>query len=462
MMSNCVQRAAVALACCILIVSGCSSSASPQDSSGPSGLQAIEHPGNVLAYDVSWSSSQAIDTELDVSCSGLDPWTVSDSTATNSHRVFLMGLVSGDSCTLKGKTADGFKTTNIKVGALPSYLPSIDLTVPAAAGTIAPGWTLVDLTNQQTNVPYSVALIDSEGRYRWYYQYPTTQAGSDSPVTQYDNGVVVGGRGIPMSYVTWQGQIVWSGPYGDHEVREAETPDQFYYIVELQCAGLTNAGGAVEEYDPARAINVWAWNLCDHYTPPADVPDWSHLNTVSLFPDNKYLLVSSRNQNELYKVERATGNIVWKMGWGGEPDQPFVGDFTIADADRFYHQHDTTVLPNGHILMFDNGLAGVRDYSRGLEVAYTYNPSGTSEAHVVWQFRHSPDILAPIWGSAQRFDNGNTLICFGERGIEAPGSQSTVDEVTSDSKVLWEFKMPLYWGIYRAERVAVEQGFVVK
>ena len=182
------------------------------------------------------------------------------------------------------------------------------------------------------------------------------------------------------------------------------------------------------------------------------------MNTVSVFPDKKYLLASSRNQNSVFKIDRATGDLVWVMGYHGEVEDGFHGDFTIADADRFYHQHDTTVLPNGHVLMFDNGRNGVREYSRALELAYTYNASGGSEAHVVWQFRHDPDIFAPIWGSAQRFDNGNTLVCFGQRD---PGQLSTIVEVSSDDKPLWEFRTPEFWGVYRAQRIAAPRGFVL-
>jgi Arylsulfotransferase (ASST) len=460
MMRSTLKRVTLAFAPLTLVFAGCSSTPAANQPA-PGEIEAVEHAGNVLAYDVSWTTSRSIGTELDVECTGLDPWTVSDSVATKSHKVFLMGLVAGASCTLTGKDSEGSATTTINVDDLPSFLPSISLSLPAAAGTIAPGWTLVNLSDEQEDTPYTVALVDPEGRYRWYYRYPTSNDGSDGPVMQYADGILLGpGDGVPMAYVTWQGKVVWVGPLGNHESREAETPDEFYFITDAPCSNLTNPGDTVAEYDPAENTNVWQWNTCDHYTPPEDIPDWSHLNTVSLFVDHKHLLVSARNQNELFKVDRATGDIVWKMGWGGEPtlNQPFAGDFTIAPADRFYHQHDATVLPNGHILMFDNGEDGVRNYSRALEIAYTYNPAGTSDAHMVWQFRHSPDVFSDVWGSAQRFENGNTLVDFGER---TQGVHTTVVEVSSASKPLWEFQLPDLWGIYRAERIPVQQGFVV-
>lgn len=470
-LSQGVSRAAVLAACLSLPLVGCSS-ASQESSTGShanhtplavSDLQAVESAQNVLSYDVSWESSRAADTELDVACDGLSPWTIKDPTAASTHHAFLMGLITGVSCTLTARAhADGESAsaeTTIQVSQLPSYLPPIELSKPAAAGTLAPGWTLINLSNEHTGVPYIVALIDEKGRYRWYYQFPSTSAGSDTPVIQYQDGVVFGGDGVPLAQVTWQGKVVWKGPSSHHEVRPAETPGDFYYLVERDCASLTNHGSSIVDYQPSNDTELWSWNLCDHYAPPQDVPDWSHMNTVSLFPDKKSILGSSRNQNSVFKIDRASGNITWVMGFHGEVEDGFNGDFTIADADRFYHQHDTTILPSGHILMFDNGRLGVREYSRALEVAYTYNPSGTSEAHVVWEYRHNPDIFAPIWGSSERLENGDTLVCFGQRD---PGVQSTIVEVASDSKPLWEVKTPIFWGVYRADRVAdPPRGFVI-
>jgi Arylsulfotransferase (ASST) len=430
-------------------------------------LSTAESIGNVLAYDVSWKTSRASDTELQVACDGLDPWTISEAASTTSHDVFVMGLVSSVSCTLTARAvaddgASASATRTIDVGELPSYLPPITVTVPADEGALAPGWTLVNLSNEHNRRPYVAALFDAQGRYRWYYQYPTTIPGYDTPVIQYANGVVIGGRSLPMSYVDWQGELVWSSgnEYSfHHEVRPSETPDQFYSLIHVDCPALDADSDQIAQYDSTTQEVVWTWTLCDHYTPPAAIVDWSHMNAVSLFPDSPFLLGSSRNQNALFKLDRSTGDLIWVMGQAGEVDDPFNGDFEIAEADRFYHQHDATVLPNGNILLFDNGRTDVREFSRGLELAYTFDASGKkSEAHVVWEYRHAPDIFAPIWGGAQRFDNGNTLLCFGRRD---PGTQTTIVEASADSKSLWEVTLPEFWGSYRAQRISEQRGFVI-
>ncbi len=464
------MRSTARAVCVAVILAGCSGAdqASDPKTSGNAGqlvisdLRAVEAPGNVLAYDVSWKTSAAVVTDLEVACDGLDPWTIFNATATDSHDVFLMGLVTGVTCTLSAKATLGDKSssaqTTIQVGDLPDYLPAVELSVPAT-DAVAPGWTLVNLSDAEHKVPYTVALIDAEGRYRWYYQYPTTEPGSDTPVIPYQNGVVIGGRYVPMSYVTWQGKIVWRGPKGNHEVRPAETPGDFYYLADTPCSSLQNAGGMIYEYDSVANSTSWGWILCDRYTPIQDIPDWAHLNSVAPFPDNKALLLSSRNQSSVMKVDRATGKLVWVLGFRGMVSDGFNGDFAMPIVDRFYRQHDATVLPSGNILMFDNGWKGVRSYSRAIEIAYTYDPAGSSEAHVVWQYRHDPDIYADIWGSAQRLANGNTLVDFGQRTV---AWRTTLVEASPEAKTIWEIKMPLYVGVYRAQRISdPPRGFVV-
>lgn len=464
-MSPRLRSARLALSCALIAAAAVRCSAPDDDGGGgDSGLRVVQSPRTVLAYEVSWTTSAAMATELHVACQGLEAWTISDDTATKDHEVFVMGLVSGKTCTLtaKGGPTDGGAaelTKRITVDDLPGYLPSTDVVVEAKEGAVAPGWTLLNLSNGRQRVPYIVALLDDKGRYRWYYQYPTTRWGEDTPVIEYKDGVAIGGRDIPMSYVTWRGTIVWKGPSGHHEMRPALAPGRFYTLDEYTCPSFDNFGDQIIEYDLAAQKTTWKWKLCEHYKPPKDVYDWSHMNSVSIFPDKKYLLASSRNQNAVFKIDRTTGKLLWVLGFGGSVKDGFDGDFTVAAADRFYRQHDATVLPNGHILMFDNGLANVRGYSRGLELAYTYDPSGTSKARVVWQYRHEPDIFAPIWGGAQRLDNGNTLLCFGQRH---KSKLSTLVEASSKSKTVWELRIAKYWGVYRAQRIAPKRGFVVE
>jgi hypothetical protein len=87
--------------------------------------------------------------------------------------------------------------------------------------------------------------------------------------------------------------------------------------------------------------------------------DWTHSNAITYSPTDKDLLVSSRHQDWIYKIDyqngTGTGNIVWKLG--------NQGDFTLTDATGtggtfpyFSHQHGIEVSGGGNtILTFDDG-----------------------------------------------------------------------------------------------------------
>ena len=95
----------------------------------------------------------------------------------------------------------------------------------------------------------------------------------------------------------------------------------------------------------------------------------------------------------------------------GGPDS----DYEFPDpADRFYGQHTATQLPNGNILLFDNGDGRPADeggaYSRALELRLD-EANGT--AVKAWEYRHQPDIYSRVISSAFRLSNGHTLVNFG-------------------------------------------------
>ncbi|UCC41837.1 MAG: hypothetical protein JSV96_13350 [Candidatus Aminicenantes bacterium] len=86
--------------------------------------------------------------------------------------------------------------------------------------------------------------------------------------------------------------------------------------------------------------------------------------------------------------------------------------------------HNSTILENGNILIFDNGIR--RKYSRVIEL----NPQ-TEE--IVWQYlADPPESFYSYWGGGnQRLPNGNTLITDANNG--------RVFEITKGGEIVWEF-----------------------
>jgi hypothetical protein len=115
-------------------------------------------------------------------------------------------------------------------------------------------------------------------------------------------------------------------------------------------------------------------------------------------------------------VNPDTHAVEWQFG-GIKNQFTFVND----PLDGFDGQHSARVLPNGHLLVFDNGWTHSPQMSRAVE--YELNTSAMT-ATMVWQYRASPSIFNDFTGSVQRLANGNTVVGFTRGGI--------VDEVRPD------------------------------
>ena len=107
---------------------------------------------------------------------------------------------------------------------------------------------------------------------------------------------------------------------------------------------------------------------------------------------NGDIVVSFRTISTVIIIDRKTGNIIWKLG-----APPLCG------------QHAPTPLPNGNLLIFDNGphrVDHVMPFSRVIEVE-------RSSMKIVWEYREKREsyFFSPRISNAQRLPNGNTLIC---------------------------------------------------
>lgn len=204
----------------------------------------------------------------------------------------------------------------------------------------------------------------------------------------------------------------------------------------------TVIGLVIQELDEDKHV-VFQWRSWDHFKIidatredlTAPVIDYVHGNSIEQDTDGN-LLISSRHMDEVTKIDRVTGQMIWR--WGGEHNQ-----FTfIDDTLGFRHQHDARRIANGNITLFDNGNYREPALSRAVE--YELDEIGFT-ARLVWEYRHVPDIYGFAMGSAQRLPNGSTLIGW---GVGKPD----VREVAEDGSVVMELTLPPGQSTYRAFR----------
>ena len=416
------------------------------------GLEALENPRNALSYYLSWTTPVAANSRVEVACDGSFVHTIRGRRGAVDHEVFAMGFWPGASCRLWAVAESagcelGRDAVDIEVGGVPNSFPEIDLF--ASGEGVQPGWTLFNLNQPFDSIPLKVVMIDELGRYRWYHERATTITGLDTDVRTTDEGVLIGGwtpNTLP-AIVNWEGEVLWEGPRDLHHHIDRLEDDTFWVMsVTTDCPGGVRTE-TIERID-WDSNPLWRWSICEIWRPDDYGPDWAHLNTVELVPGHdELILTSARNQHSLILVDTSAepeDSIVWMMGQRG--------DFTLtrpegAPEPAFFRQHAPEIQPNGNVLMFDNGRGEDRPFSRALEIAYDET---TREVWAVWEFVPEPPIFAPIWGDADRLANGNTLAVF---GLRDPAVQSHMYEVDANSNVVWAFRLPLEWGLYRAERV---------
>jgi len=165
-----------------------------------------------------------------------------------------------------------------------------------------------------------------------------------------------------------------------------------------------NAAGEVEfRWDAWDHIGLDEWVNEDDMKAIRTSTDFDHPNALT-FDGNGNYVVSWRNLNQLMSIDAKTGDVLWRFG-GLRGQYAFVGD----ELGGFSKQHAVKVLPDGHVLVFDNGTDHSPAESRAAE--YRLNPS-TGQATIVWQFRHDPALFARYVGWTERLSNGDTWVAF--------------------------------------------------
>jgi Arylsulfotransferase (ASST)/Abnormal spindle-like microcephaly-assoc'd, ASPM-SPD-2-Hydin len=188
-------------------------------------------------------------------------------------------------------------------------------------------------------------------------------------------------------------------------------------------------GLVLQEIDASKNV-VFQWRSWDHFEiTDADncvvdltdaAVDYVHANAIERDTDGNWL-ISSRHMNEITKISRTTGNIIWRMGFNAYNNQfSFFGDLR-----GFSHQHDIRRLPNGNLSLYDNGNCLNPEYSRGMEYVVD---EGNKTATLVWEYRDNPDTYGRATGNVQR-RAGGTMVNWGF-------GRKVTDLHTDDSKSL--------------------------
>lgn len=323
------------------------------------------------------------------------------------------------------------ESSSFTTEALPEALSN--LSIQMSKGTFLGGYILTEIEARDSTL-YALAF-DSTGKLVWYRHFPDYDQILD--FQQQPNGhftIYLGGstgaQPVPGEFAEFSvtGEIT----------HEWKLPDQYYldgHEMRFQMQDTSVVAAYLFGYDqhpmdmsehgggPGQMVSVHKifrlspsgdaqvlfdgmdrWTLDDWISPPLDVGgDMDHPNSLDFDSDGN-LVVSWRHLGAITKHDPNTGEVIWQFG-GTKSDFTLSGD----PLNGFGGQHYARVLPDGHILMYDNGTNHDPGESRAVE--YALDESGKT-ATMAWEFRHGPRIFTTFMGSAQRLPDGNTLIGY--------------------------------------------------
>ncbi len=203
-------------------------------------------------------------------------------------------------------------------------------------------------------------------------------------------------------------------------------------------------GLVIQEIDENKNV-VFQWRSWDHYKITdatydiiltAKTIDYVHGNAIEVDSDGN-LILSCRHMDEITKINRQTGDIIWR--WGGVFCKN--NEFTfINDSIGFSHQHDIRKLPGGNFSVFDNGNLHTPQFSRAAE--YQVDEINKT-ATLVWEYPNTPHNFSMAMGS-NRLINNNVLIGWGWAFSPA------VTEIDKDQNVKLQISIPDSMVNYRA------------
>jgi outer membrane protein assembly factor BamB len=300
-----------------------------------------------------------------------------------------------------------------------------DLDPPRVHVIAAPELTaagLIFLANANGERQPGPMVIDDDGELIWFRPRPglavmnfNAHTLNGKPVLGWWEGTLSGSHGagefvlVGSDYRDVGRVVAGNGLNTDFHEFSLTTRGTALVIAYLDNGQLLDS--AVQEIDVATGDVLLDWRASDHIAldesfvgPTTGAFDFAHLNAAAVDDDGQ-LLISSRHTWTVYKVDRATGAVLWRLGGRRS-------DFAIADGGAFAWQHHARRHSDGTLTVFDNGagVAQTEPYSRGLQLALDES-AGT--AAVVREFAHPDRLSASAMGSMEPLDDDGSFVGWG-------------------------------------------------
>jgi arylsulfate sulfotransferase len=352
------------------------------------------------------------------------------------HRLNIFGLYGNfeNTIELTFKSKSGKerikKILKVKTNELNAILPEINVDI-AKRSNMEDGLTLISYRGPTSpNLPF---IMDSFGDIRWYLDYSTHPTlnflAYENGIEQLLNGNFYFGEGNTNKIyeIDFYGNILnsWGmGGYSFHHNVLEKPNGNFLATVSKDGSKHLNGKPTINDYmieiNRANGTIVTIWDfkisLDENRTTMLNTlsnpnVNWLHVNGIIYDPSDNTIIVSGRHQG-LMKVNSAN-QIKWivgpHVGWGSSRDGTNLNNLLLkpltqvgeeitvagildgtenhAEFEWAWYHHAPMVMPNGNIMVFDNGFNRNFNlnvlYSRAVE--FKIDESGKTIKQV-WQY----------------------------------------------------------------------------
>ena len=311
---------------------------------------------------------------------------------------------------------DVSKAQTFTTDALPDDLPKLTST---PTDKLAKGLPFEDyvLANVRSS-PALLYIFDAAGSIVWYeymgkHVRPVTITPNNTLLTIRDKRTIV--------ELNTLGEILWEtnipGNEGDTHLHHDVVTDgkgNYYTLGTIKKKVLVNNNGRTEGIEIGtdrimqfnrEGLLLWDWSLFDELDAATDPRalelkgDWGHANGLAIGAEGM-LAVSFRTLDEVWLLNPYDKRVEWKLGKQGNVVPPAHGQFLKQHAPHF--------LPNGDLMVFDNGEPNVREQSRVVTLKLNPLQGSASVVHAI----NIPQYLSSgKRGSAYPVNERQYLVC---------------------------------------------------
>jgi arylsulfate sulfotransferase len=395
------------------------------------------------------------------------------------HQVPIVGLYAdyNNQVTIKVQYKNGItdvKQLSIKTGALPKYIKTAKITVSNKnTSQMELGSNKLTLLNRTTKEPFAV---DSDGEVRWYstlysqHMLKKWTKGHFMMLTKSDQS---GETYNDLIETDLLGRVYkefkFSAKAGSTDATKSEV--QYTTLIHHDLTRLPNGnilatvsdgssrykedtlaeisyktGKVVKVIDFKRLLPKSMWKS---FTKGDDGKmDWFHQNSVDYDKTDHSILVSSRNQDLIMKLDYRTNQIKWI--YSGKKSSTWPQKYRKYLLKKTKGTTTTGGQHGLYLLSHKNGKETIILYNNNVSVTNgDKKNSGKYSEGVIYQINDKQKTIKQTWsygkqlgkknftvviGFAQKLANGNVLLDFGYKNN---GKESNIIEVNSQGQQVW-------------------------